>query len=86
VVKVGGKTPPATQGAKPPSKPPLITTEFVACGVTAFDCAEAGPEPFGFDAVTVNVYVVPFARPLMLALVGAGVPVTVEGVWATPLI
>jgi hypothetical protein len=24
-------------------------------GVTAFDCGDAGPAPFAFDAVTVNV-------------------------------
>ena len=38
--------------------------------------------PAGLDAVTVNVYVVPLVSPTTVALVGAGEPVTVVGVWA----
>jgi len=33
-------------------------------GVTAFDGFDAGPVPFAFVAVTVNVYAVPFVSPL----------------------
>ena len=52
----------------------------VAAGVTAADGADAGPVPTLLVAVTVNVYAVPFVRPLTVALVGAGLPVTVSGV------
>jgi hypothetical protein len=55
------------------------------CGVTALDGADAGPLPLAFAAVTVNVYVVPVVRPLTVVLVDGGVPVTVFGVCATPL-
>ena len=33
-------------------------------------------------AVTVNVYAVPLVRPVTVALVTGGVPLTVVGVWA----
>jgi hypothetical protein len=33
-------------------------------GVTEFDAADAGPTPTLFVAVTVNVYAVPFVRPV----------------------
>ena len=49
-------------------------------GVTALDAADTGPLPFGLDAVTVKVYVVPFARPVTIPVVGAGVPVMMVGV------
>jgi hypothetical protein len=40
-----------------------------AVGVTEFDAAGAGPEPFGFDAVTLNVYALPGVKPLTVVLV-----------------
>jgi hypothetical protein len=36
-------------------------------GVTAFDAADGGLDPCAFWAVTVNVYVEPFVRPLTVA-------------------
>src|SRR5215472_9447741 len=45
-----------------PTLPPLV-------GVTAFDEAEAVPPPITLTAVTVNVYKVPFVRPVTWALV-----------------
>src|SRR5215210_1988377 len=48
-------------------------------GVTALECADTGPDPFGLTASTVNVYVVPVVRPVMVVLVGSGEPVTVFG-------
>jgi hypothetical protein len=44
-------------------------------GVTALDVDEAGPVPARFDAVTVNVYAVPFVRPL--TTIGLDGPVAV---------
>ncbi len=41
------------------------------------------PSPTAFAAVTVNVYVVPFVRPVTTVEVAGGVPVTVVGVCAT---
>jgi hypothetical protein len=41
------------------------------------DCADGGPLPLPFEAVTVNVYVVPFVSPVTVSLVGAGEPETV---------
>src|SRR5512135_285631 len=41
-----------------------------APGLTALDGAEAGPVPTEFVAVTVNVYVVPFFRPLTVIVLG----------------
>jgi hypothetical protein len=38
-------------------------------GVTLFEGAEAGPEPFTLAAVTVKVYAVPFVRPVTVAVV-----------------
>jgi hypothetical protein len=38
-------------------------------GVTEFDATDATLVPFAFDAVTVNVYAVPFARPRTYTLV-----------------
>ena len=69
----------------PLSKPPLMTTDAVADGVTAGDGADSGPIPDGLPAVTVNVYVVPFASPVSVVLVCEGEPVVVVGVCATPL-
>ena len=36
----------------------------VVIGVTAADAVEAAPVPAAFVAVTVNVYAVPFVRPV----------------------
>jgi hypothetical protein len=48
--------------------PAVATTEPGAsgtvAGITAFDGADAAPVPAAFAAVTVNVYAVPFDRPL----------------------
>ena len=52
------------------------------CGVTAFDCADTGPPPFGLIAWTVKRYVVPVVRPVIVVLVTGGVPVIVFGVCA----
>jgi hypothetical protein len=46
----------------PPPPPPPV-------GVTPFDGADAGPVPAAFDAVTVNVYAVPFVSPGTMTLV-----------------
>jgi hypothetical protein len=53
-------------------------------GVTGFDSAETGPSPTALVALTVNVYVVPFARPLTVVLLAGGVPVTFIGACAVP--
>ena len=47
--------PPCCHALKPASKPPLATTDAVADGATAFDGADTGPVPTGFDATTVKV-------------------------------
>ncbi len=52
------------------------------CGVTAFDCADSGPPPFGLSAWTVKRYVVPVVRPVIVVFVTGGVPVMVFGVCA----
>ena len=46
-------------------------------GVTVADGADAGPDPMAFVAVTVKVYAVPFARPVIAADVTGGLPVIV---------
>jgi hypothetical protein len=60
-------------------------------GVTALEGADAGPVPALFDAVTVNVYAVPFDRPLTtigldgpLAVAPPGLAVTVYDVIGPP--
>lgn len=40
-------------------------------GVTAFDCADGGPSPATFVATTTNRYVIPFVRPVTVAVVVA---------------
>jgi hypothetical protein len=50
--------------------------------VTAFEAAEAGPVPTAFVAETVNVYDVPFVRPVTVVVVDGGDPVTVVGACA----
>jgi hypothetical protein len=54
----------------------------VVVGVTAFEAADGALLPTLFDAVTLNVYVVPFARPFTTVDVDGGAPVTVVGVCA----
>jgi hypothetical protein len=83
VLVVGGATPAEAQGERPNSNPPLTSTDAVWDGATAFDGLEGGPEPLGFDAVTLNVYVVPLVRPVTVVPVGAGNPVTVVDGCAT---
>src|SRR6516162_8525452 len=53
VLVAGGTTPPVVHPVTPLSKPPLMTWAKLAEGVTALDGTDAGPEPAGFDAVTV---------------------------------
>ncbi|BAS11711.1 hypothetical protein AHiyo8_00140 [Arthrobacter sp. Hiyo8] len=51
----------------------------VAVGVTGADADDAGDVPIAFVAVTVNVYAVPLASPVTVAVVAGGFPVTVTG-------
>ena len=51
-------------------------------GVTALDADESGPVPFAVVADTLNVYAVPFVRPVTVVEVAGGLPVTVTGVCA----
>jgi hypothetical protein len=51
-------------------------------GVTEFEGSEGAPVPTALVAVTVNVYAVPFVRPVTVVLVAGGDPVTVFGVCA----
>src|SRR4051812_866647 len=44
-------------------------------GVTAFDWADSGLVPDGFDARTVNRYVVPCVSPVTVVVVSGGEPV-----------
>ena len=53
-----------------------------ANGVTAPDAADAGPVPTALVAETVNVYAVPFVKPLTVADVAGGLPLTVTEAWA----
>ena len=41
------------------------------CGVTALEAGDAAPVPFALAAATVNVYVVPVVRPVIVALAPA---------------
>jgi hypothetical protein len=45
-------------------------------GVTELDAALAGPVPYAFVAITVNVYAVPFVKPL--TVIGEETPVPVN--------
>jgi hypothetical protein len=47
----------------------------VSDGITELETSEGAPVPIAFVAVTVNVYAVPFARPVMV--IGLDVPVAV---------
>jgi hypothetical protein len=49
----------------------------VAVGVAGFDGADAGPAPTPLLAVTLNVYVVPFVRPLTVTVAAGGDPLAV---------
>jgi hypothetical protein len=51
-------------------------------GVAALEAVEAGPVPTALVAVTVKVYVVPFVKPVMVAVVGGGDPSTSVPGWA----
>ena len=71
----------------------LINVDPPAVGVTAFDTADAGPDPTAFAAVTVNVYDVPLvnpptvadrAAPATLAVNPPGTDLTVYPVIAAP--
>jgi hypothetical protein len=67
--------------ALPGDAMPIVGAPGTVAGVTPFDAADAGPVPIAFVAVTVNVYVVPFARPVTsMDVQGAvHVPVIVPG-------
>jgi hypothetical protein len=76
-------TPNTIEFASPASTVPGVPkSKIVSCGVTALDALDAGPVPPLLIAATVNVYAVPFVRPVTVALVAGGEPVTVVGVWA----
>ena len=49
-------------------------------GVTALEGEDSGPVPIAFVADTVNVYAVPLVRPVTVAVVAGGFPVTVTAV------
>jgi len=53
-------------------------------GVTGFEFEDAGPVPTSFVAVTVKVYVVPFVRPEMVALV-AGTSASISVIIGEPI-
>jgi len=52
-------------------------------GTTAAEAEETAPEPLAFVAVTVNVYEVPFVRPVTVQVVVAVVQVNEPGVEVT---
>ena len=54
MLATGVAVPPVVQPVSPLSKPPLLVWKKLADGVTALDCADAGPEPSGLDGVTVK--------------------------------
>jgi hypothetical protein len=43
---------------------PMTGAPGIVAGVTLLDAAEAAPVPMALMAVTVNVYAVPFVRPV----------------------
>jgi hypothetical protein len=58
-------TPSSTPEVSPESTVAGVAKSKIASsGVTAPEAAEAGLVPFAFVAVTVNVYAVPFVRPV----------------------
>jgi hypothetical protein len=54
---------------------PMVGAPGTVAGVTLLDADDAGPVPTAFDANTVNVYAVPFARPVTVHGDVAQVPV-----------
>jgi hypothetical protein len=54
----------------------------VAAGVTGLDAVDIGPVPTELVAATLKVYAVPFARPVTVAVVAGGPPLTVVAGWA----
>jgi hypothetical protein len=67
--------------ALPGDAMPIVGAPGTVAGVAPFDAADAGPVPIAFVAVTLNVYVVPFTRPVTsIDVQGAvQVPVIVPG-------
>ena len=53
-----------------------MKSKIVKRGVTALDAAEAGLVPTALVAFTLNVYAVPFVRPLIVALVAEAARLT----------
>ena len=51
-------------------------------GVTVFDADDCGPVPIALVAETLNVYAVPLVRPVTVAEVAGGLPLTETGVCA----
>jgi len=45
---------------------PVGVPGAVGCGVTLLEASDAEPVPMAFAAVTLNVYAVPFVRPVMV--------------------
>ena len=58
---------PVEELAKPNQDP--FPGELPAAGTTADEAAEAAELPNAFEAVTVNVYEVPFVKPVTVAVV-----------------
>ena len=83
-------TPSSTEDASPES--PFVgvaeldqmvqALHVTGAGVTLFEAVEAGLVPTEFVAVTLNVYAVPLVRPLTVADVCGGLPLTVVAVCA----
>ena len=62
--------------ALPPVAVPIVGAPGTVAGVTLFEAAEAAPVPALFVAVTVNVYAVPFDRPV--TVIGEATPLAVS--------
>lgn len=58
-----------TAELSPPVALTLVGAAGTATGVTAVDADDGALEPAAFRATTVNVYAVPFAKPLTVAVV-----------------
>ena len=52
----------------------LVGVPGVVTGVTADDAVETDPVPAALDALTRNVYAVPFVKPVTVALSNVDVP------------
>jgi hypothetical protein len=61
----------------------VIAGGGVPVGVTPFDGVDSGPLPTAFVAWTVNVYVVPFVRPVTVRGLDGPVTVTPPGLEVT---